>query len=116
MGSCKTYFSENRLKAWHAIITGKKYNCTIEKKKDDMDDIYYHFTANYPIQKIGTTITFCFTDANQISVYKKVTLTNIAPKIHLNKVNSSCRKITGTTTAKSNITIKIGRRERNSLA
>lgn len=98
------------IKSAYAIIAGKKYNCTIEKKKDDMDDIYYHFTANYPIQKIGTTITFCFTDANQISFYRKVTLTNIAPKIHLNKVDSSCRKVTGTTTAKSNVTIKIGKK------
>lgn len=96
----------------YAEIDGKKYDCIIEKKKGIDDewyeqDYYYHFSVNYPLQKVGSTITFYFTDANQITASKKVTLANIAPKIKLDKVDSSSKKITGTTTAKSNVTIKI---------
>lgn len=103
------------IKSAYAEIAGKKYNCKIEKKKGDEDDwsgqdTYYHFSVNYPIQKVGTAITFYFTDINQIVVSKKVTLANIAPKIKLDKVDSGSTKITGTTTAKSNVIIKVGKK------
>jgi hypothetical protein len=104
-------------------INGKRYTCQVRKasvseipwgEDDDYEEdvaVCYYFSGTYPMQKLGTVVTLHYTDSNQTTGSKQVTLKNIPPKIKLDKVNTSTTKISGTTTAKAKVVLQVGKKK-----
>lgn len=106
-----------------ARVAGKEYPCKwkeidasdySDEKLEDMDisedQVLYRFSGTYPKQKVGSTIQLLVKDADGYSYTYDLRLENYAPKIKINPVYSSDKKISGTTAAGSAVTIKFGKK------
>lgn len=121
----------------YVMIGDNKYDCTITEKKasegnevydsDDYEDEddeeagtfylaagkYYEYKVNYPVQELGKKVVLYFVDSNGITQTVEKTLENVPPAIKLDSINSSSTKVSGTTAANANVTIKVGNKTYN---
>lgn len=102
-------------------IAGKEYPCKqmaddySEEELEGMGiDEYtslYPFSGTYPKQKIGSKLQLLVKDADGYSFTCDLEVENFEPKLKVNPVYSSDKKISGTTVAGSSVTIKYGKKK-----
>ncbi len=114
-------YAKGNVTAVYVEAGGVKYPCSVEEKEytwedeeeyelDDMIDSYYYFHTSYPKQALGTKVTIIAEDADGYVVKKSVKLKNVEPKITVDKIEAGAKKVTGKTTGKSSVKIKIGKK------
>lgn len=86
-----------------------EWDFLMEEEDADMDSIY-EFKCSYPKQKIGSRILLRAEDKDGYIFSDDTVVENFAPSIKINTVYSSDRKISGTTKARSSITVKYGKK------
>ncbi len=107
-----------KIKSVYVKINGKKYKCKINKKEyeyattigNEMTEytIMCGYNVDFPLQKIGTVVTLCYTDSNEVTQSKSTTIENIPPQISVDRISTSSKKVTGKTTPNSSVVITIG--------
>ena len=111
---------------------GKEYLCNKTKVEssreywgpDDMYDMGYEegeevektgydFVCKLPKQKIGSTIKVVVRDTDGYENSESFKVENRTPKLQIDTVDTSVSEVSGTTSANSNISIKIGKKKYN---
>ncbi|MCI8306872.1 MAG: hypothetical protein HFH14_02365 [Lachnospiraceae bacterium] len=121
------YSERYNVNSAYVEIAGQRYPCTLntvnvyDEEDGDFDDISsgeveHRFSGTYPKQKIGTTITLVLEDEDGYRITQDIVLKNRKPKLSVNNVNSGSKKVTGTTKAKSAVTVTIGKKKYSSKA
>lgn len=113
-------FLECNITSISVKVGGREYPC---KEKDDyseeeLEDMgvwdeydIYTFKGSYPKQKVGSKIQLIVQDADGYSLSYNLEVENFEPKLKVNRVYSSDKKISGTTVAGSSVTIKFGKKK-----
>lgn len=98
-------------------VAGKEYECKMEKRDWSYDedytafaDFYYEFSCEYPLQKVGSTIQVIVRDVDGYEYTESIVLKNVKPTLSVQRIDTSTTKVKGSTVAKSQIRVKVGKK------